>query len=269
MPTGIPPAVPSPVASPVRPAIPVEAGFRLEIAGEVATITLDRADRLNSQVPDMWIWLGRAGALLPATVRIVVVRGAGRAFSAGLDRAVFGELMNSEASPLETADIARYQAGFGWLARPDLVSVAAVQGHAIGAGFQLALACDIRIAADNVQFAMAETSLGLVPDLGGTKRLVELVGYSRAVDICLTARRIQAEEALRIGLVARVVALDALDAAVEELLRSMLGSPRDALIETKALLLAAAGRSQGEQEAAERAAQHRRLRDLRGLEAET
>jgi enoyl-CoA hydratase/carnithine racemase len=140
--------------------------------------------------------------------------------------------------------------------------VAAVQGHAIGAGFQLALACDIRIATEDAQFTMAETSLGLVPDLGGTKRLVELVGYSRAADICLTGRRVPAAEALRIGLAAQVVSPDDLGDAVDATVNAILESPRDAVVETKALLLAASGRTQALQEAAEREAQHRRLRDL-------
>src|SRR5438045_5096859 len=106
------------------------------------------------------------------------------------------------ALPPEQADAAveSYQQGFGWLARPDLVSVAAVHGHAIGAGFQLALACDLRILADDAQFSMAEVRHGLVPDLTGTRRLVELVGYSRALEICATGRRLGAAEADRIGL---------------------------------------------------------------------
>ena len=124
---------------------------------------------------------------------------------------------------------------------PAVVSVAAVQGHAIGAGFQLALGADIRIVAEDAQFTMAEPTLGLVPDLGGTKRLVDLVGYSRAAEICLTGRRVGAEEALRHrpgvrrrarrrsgrrrwhGRSPRLLAVD-----------------RDAAAETKALLLAAA-----------------------------
>ena len=84
---------------------------------------------------------------------------------------------------------------FSWLRRPDLVSIAAVRGHAIGAGFQLALACDLRVLTEDAQFTMAEVALGLVPDLGGTKRLVELVGYARALDICVTGRRVGAAEA--------------------------------------------------------------------------
>ena len=114
-----------------------------------------------------------------------------------------------------SAEIAGYQHGLGVFARPGLVSLALVQGHAVGAGFQLSLACDVRIAAEDAQFSMAEVSLGLVPDLGGTKRLVELVGYSRAAEICLTGRRVDATEALRIGLVSSVVAAGELAEAGE------------------------------------------------------
>jgi enoyl-CoA hydratase/carnithine racemase len=162
------------------------------------------------------------------------------------------------------AVIAGYQDGFTWLRRPDLVSVAAVQGHAIGAGFQLALACDLRVVADDVQFRMAETTLGLVPDLTGTKPLVDLTGQARALEICLTGRRIGAAEAERIGLANLVVPRDQLDAAVADLVAALLAPPRDAVVETKALIQGAAGRDRAAQEAAERAAQTRRLRDLAG-----
>jgi enoyl-CoA hydratase/carnithine racemase len=137
-----------------------------------------------------------------------------------------------------------------------------MRGYALGGGLQLALACDLRIAADDAQFAMAETSLGLVPDLGGTKRLAELVGYSRAADICLTGRRVPAQEAFRIGLVSALAPLDRLDEVVAATVAALLAPPRDAVIETKALLLGASQRSQSEQEVAEREAQYRRLRDL-------
>lgn len=219
----------------------------------------------------MWQWLARVEGDLPGTVRVVVVRGEGRAFSAGLDRdalegtdAAGPGLATLAAMPLAeaSATVAGYQAAFGWLARPDIVSIAAVHGHAIGAGFQLALACDLRIAADDAEFTMAETGLGLVPDLGGTKRLVELVGYSRAAEICLTGRRVPASEAFRIGLVATVAPLPELDRVIEATVSALLAPPRDAVIETKALLLAASGRSQAEQEEAEREAQYRRLRDI-------
>ena len=116
------------------------------------------------------------------------------------------------------------------------MSIAAVQGHAIGAGFQLALACDLRVVADDVQFAMRETSLGLVPDLAGTHPLVELVGYARALEICATGRFVHAEEARATGLANLVVPADELDGAVNDLAAALLAAPRDAVIETKALL---------------------------------
>ena len=252
-----------------------QAGFRVDLDGEHATITLSRPDQLNCQSPATWDELARVRRSLPGTVRVVVLRGEGRAFSAGLDRALFapdaagGLLMLPQLSQQEaTAQIAEWQQAFDWRSRPDLVSIAAVQGHAIGAGFQLALGADLRIAATDAQFTMAEPTLGLVPDLGGTKRLVELVGYSHAVDICLTGRRVGAEEALRVGLVARVVPNEQLDAVVDETVAALLAVNRDAAAETKALLQRAQASTQDEQQAAERNAQYRRLRALAGLDRE-
>jgi enoyl-CoA hydratase/carnithine racemase len=145
------------------------------------------------------------------------------------------------------------------------VSIAAVQGHAIGAGFQLALACDLRVVADDVQLAMRETSLGLVPDLTGTNPLVGLVGYARALEICATGRSVTAEEAVSTGLANIAVPADQLEDAVRDLTTALLAAPRDAVIETKALLQGAQGRTYDDQRAAERAAQARRLRDLAGV----
>jgi enoyl-CoA hydratase/carnithine racemase len=231
---------------------------------------LSRPNRLNAQTPTLWLALRELGRELPGSTRVVVVKGEGRAFSAGLDREMFAQAAGPAglaAVPHEQADatIATYQEAFGWLARPDLVSVAAVHGHAIGAGFQLALACDIRVVADDALFCMAEPTLGLVPDLGGTKRLVDAVGYSRAVEMCLTGRRVGAAEADRIGLATVVVPRAELDGAVDDLVAGLLSTNRDASVETKALLAGAGGRSQAEQEAAEREAQLRRLRDLAGI----
>src|SRR5690606_41735581 len=104
-------------------------------------------------------------------------------------------LSDDEAS----ARIEEFQRGFTWLRDPRFVSVAKVRGHAVGAGFQLALSCDLRVVAGDVKFSMKESALGLVPDRTGTKPLVEHVGYSRALEICATARTVGAEEAVRIG----------------------------------------------------------------------
>ena len=251
-------------------------GVRVERDGPVVTVFLDRPDRLNAQTPYTWAALREAGRSLPDDVRVVVVRGAGRSFSAGLDRAAFtpGGIPGVPALP-ELAAMSReqgdatlrtYQEAFNWLRRPDIISVAAVQGHAIGAGFQLALACDLRVLADDAQLSMAESTYGLVPDLAGTAPLVAAVGYSRALELCVTARRVGATEARELGLATVVVPREELDGAVADLVAAVLTPLPNAVTEIKALLLGAADRSREEQEAAERAAQLRRFADLRGLD---
>ncbi|MFC0849068.1 enoyl-CoA hydratase/isomerase family protein [Streptomyces noboritoensis] len=250
-------------------------GVRLTVDDAVATVTLTNPDKRNAQSPALWRALASAGQELPGTVRVVVLRGEGKSFSAGLDRQAFTpEGFDGEPSFIDLARgsdaeldevIAEYQSAFTWWRRNDIVSIAAVQGHAIGAGFQLALACDLRVVADDVQFAMRETSLGLVPDLTGTHPLVSLVGYARALEICATGRFVGAEESERIGLANLAVPGSELDAAVRDLAAALLAAPRDAVIETKALLRGASGRSYEEQRVAERGAQARRLRDLAGL----
>ncbi|MEU8478504.1 enoyl-CoA hydratase/isomerase family protein [Streptomyces hygroscopicus] len=250
-------------------------GVRLTVDEAVATVTLTNPAKRNAQSPALWRALAEAGKLVPGTVRVVVLRAEGKSFSAGLDRQAFTpEGFDGEPSFLDLArgsdeeldvTIAEYQEAFTWWRRNDIVSVAAVQGHAIGAGFQLALACDLRVCADDAQFAMRETSLGLVPDLTGTHPLVGLVGYARALEICVTGRFVHAEEAERTGLAHLVVPAAELDGAVQDLAAALLAAPRDAVIETKALLRGAVDRCYEDQRAAERAAQARRLRDLAGL----
>jgi enoyl-CoA hydratase/carnithine racemase len=196
----------------------------------------------------------------------VVVRGQGPSFSAGLDREQFGLLEELGRDPEAERRIAGFQDAFTWLSAPDLVSIAAVQGHAIGAGFQLALACDLRIAAEGTVFAMKETSLGIVPDLTGTHPLVTAVGLPRALEWCLTGRFVDAQEAFAAGLLNAVVPADALDDAVGGLVAGVLASPRAAVVETKVLLQGAGRRTPQEQWKAEAQAQARILRDRVGDE---
>ncbi|SMF81957.1 enoyl-CoA hydratase/isomerase family protein [Streptomyces sp. Amel2xC10] len=265
------------MATPAQELVPLldKDGVRLTVDDALATVTLTNPAKRNAQSPAMWRALAEAGQLLPGSVRVVVLRGEGVSFSAGLDRQMFtpegieGEpsfidLARSGDAELDAA-IAGYQEGFTWWRRNDVVTIAAVQGYAIGAGFQLALACDIRVVAEDVQFAMRETSLGLVPDLTGTHPLVSLVGYGRAVEICLTGRFVGAEEAVQSGLANVAVPAKELDAATADLAAAILAAPRDAVIETKALLRGASTRDYDAQRTAERTAQGRRLRDLAGL----
>lgn len=248
------------------------ARLTLDLAGPVARITLNRPDRRNSQTPSMWRALAQIGEHLPEETRVVVVKGAGASFSAGLDvglltaEGVPGEdsvldlMHHSDQEVLDT--IEGYQRGFTWLRDPRFLTIAQVQGHAIGAGFQLALSCDLRVVADDVKFCMKEPALGLVPDLTGTKPLVELVGYSRALEICATARYVLADEASALGLATAVVPVDELDATTDDLVAALLANAAGAVRETKALLQAAADADLDGQRLSERQAQLRRFREL-------
>jgi enoyl-CoA hydratase/carnithine racemase len=250
-----------------------EVGLRLEVDGAIATVTLQKPDSRNSQTPAMWRALAGIGAELSDDVRVVVVRGDGPAFSAGLDRAmldpaeagqetVAGMLAKDDAEISATID--EFQRGFTWLRDPRFVSIAAVQGYAIGAGFQLALSCDLRVLADDAQLCMKESALGLVPDLTGTKPLVECVGYARALEICATARMVGAAEAAEIGLALAVVPAAELDGTVADLAAALTAAPVGAVRETKALLLGAGSRELDEQRRLEREAQVRRFREVAG-----
>jgi enoyl-CoA hydratase/carnithine racemase len=249
-----------------------EARLALSVDGAVATVTLDRPDRRNSQTPRMWHALAEIGAALPEEVRVVVVRGAGGSFSAGLDVG----LLTGEGVPGEEAvsdlmhqpddavlhAIEGYQRGFTWLRDSRFVSIAQVHGHAIGAGFQLALACDLRVVADDATFCMKEPALGLVPDLTGTKPLVEIVGYSRALEICATARNVSADEARELGLATAVVPAAELDATTADLTEAILANAAGAVRETKALRAGAGEADLDDQRLRERQAQLRRFREL-------
>jgi enoyl-CoA hydratase/carnithine racemase len=177
---------------------------RVEVAGRVATVTLDRPEALNAISTELATDL--AGAVEPLgtdpAVRAVVLTGAGeRAFCAGADlkqRAGLddhGWMVQREA----------FRRGFAAVRRCPLPTVAAVFGFALGGGAELALACDLVVAADDATFGLPEVRLGLVPAGGGTQLLARRVGRSAARDLVLTGRRVGADEALGLGLCDRVV----------------------------------------------------------------
>jgi enoyl-CoA hydratase/carnithine racemase len=173
-------------------------------------------------------------------------------------------LLDESDDAISTA-IDGYQQGFTWLRDPRFVSIAAVQGYAIGAGFQLALSCDLRVVADDAQFSMKEPALGLVPDLTGTKSLVEAVGYQRALEMCATTRMVGADEAVAIGLVLTAVPADQLETAVADLAQALTTNVAGAVAETKRLLQSAADEDLDTQRRLEREAQVRRFRELAPL----
>lgn len=250
--------------------MPDHPGLRVQHDGPVLTLTLANPETRNAQTPSLWLALAEVGESLPTEVRVVVLRGEGASFSAGLHRQMLapgGMPGEPDILALATSDgldetIAAFQRGFGvWRSVPAVV-VAVVRGHAVGAGFQLALAADLRLLADDAQLCMREVQLGLIPDLGGTGPLVHLVGYARALEICSTGRFVGAGEAAAIGLATAVVAGDELDAAADDLVAALLAAPVDALRTLKPLLHKAIDATADQQLAAERAAQAGLLRSL-------
>jgi enoyl-CoA hydratase/carnithine racemase len=248
-------------------------GLEFSVDGPVAEIVLCAPERRNSQTPAMWRALAAIGRSMPSEVRVVIVRAEGPSFSAGLDRSMLndpvdgvetvrGLLSGTDLSALRTMD--DYQQGFMFLRDPNFISIAAVQGHAVGAGFQLALACDVRVAADDVVFCMREPALGLVPDLTGTAPLVRLIGYGRALEVCVRARNIDAQEAATMGLAQSVVPFADLAREVDVVVRSVLQSDTEAVRETKRLLQSAEVVDIEQQRKLESAAQLRRLHSMAG-----
>ena len=248
------------------------AGLDYSVKGAVAQIVLCAPERRNTQTPAMWRALAALGRAMPDEVRVVILRAEGPSFSAGLDRSMLNTDVDVETvrDLLSGTDIAaartigEYQQGFLFLRDPNFISIAAVQGHAVGAGFQLALACDIRIIADNAVFCMKEPALGLVPDLTGLSPLVRQVGYARALEVCVRARNIDAQEAATLGLAHSVVSVDALASEVDAFAASVLQSDTEAVRETKRLLQSAENLDLEHQRVLESAAQVRRLRALAG-----
>lgn len=184
----------------------------VERDGSIVELRLQRPDKLNAQTHEMWFELRQVGAELgqDRSIRALMVSGEGRSFCAGLDTAVLVDFLGSQAAPdLEglqgPALVRKIQESFTWLADAPYPTIAAVQGHALGAGCQLALACDLRVAGDDASFGLLETNWGLMPDLGGTVWLPQLVGPAKAKELMWLADRVDATEALALGLVNRVV----------------------------------------------------------------
>ena len=174
-----------------------------EIDGAVGTITIRRPKALNALNAAVIAELFEAATALveDPSVRVIAITGEGdRAFVAGADITEF-----VGASPADAMAIAlRIKKVTDLLAASPKPVVAVVNGFCLGGGFELALACDIRIASPDAQFSLPETGLGLIPGAGGTQRLPRIIGLGRALDLLLTGDRIDAAEAYRVGLVTRL-----------------------------------------------------------------
>jgi enoyl-CoA hydratase len=191
---------------------------RYQIDEGVGRITLARPDKRNAMNRDMFSELGEATAQAgdDSDVHAVIVEGEGPVFCAGLDLGAVAELASLRGAQFR-AFVRLAQRAYLNLARMPKPTIAAVQGHAVGAGFQLALACDLRVLAEDAKFGMFEARYGLIPDLSGPHHLARLVGPARAKELVWTARLVEADEAERIGLANRVVPTEQLAKAADQL----------------------------------------------------
>ena len=179
-------------------------GLRVEIDGPVATLTLDRPESLNALTVPVKVALREALESIASdrAVRAVILTGAGRAFCAGQDLA---ERESPDAAPLDVEVRDRYNPIIRAIRSMGQPVIAAVNGVAAGAGASLAFACDLRIAAEEARFVLAFGRIGLVPDSGATWFLPRLVGPAKAAELALVGDPLDAAEALRLGLVSKVV----------------------------------------------------------------
>ncbi len=169
-----------------------------EVVDGVAHVTLDRPAKRNAMDLEVFAQLAEHADRITTdrAVGAVVVAGRGGTFSAGLDLETLGGLLGDGLDP---AVVARLQATFTAYEELDVPVVAAIEGHCLGGGIQLAAACHLRAVAPSARLAVLEARWGLVPDLGGTHRLPRLVGAGRTTELAMTARTFGAEEAVRIG----------------------------------------------------------------------
>ncbi len=232
------------------------------IDGGVADVRLNRPDKLNALDQAMFDALVEtSGALADdPSLRAVVLSGEGRAFCAGLDFSGFQRMAADEPTddsfagslgsrPEGAITHHAQQAVYGWTDLPVPV-IAAVRGAALGGGLQLALGADIRILAPDAQMSVLEIRWGLIPDMTGTRRLVELVGLDVAKELLFTGRMVDAAEAVRLGLATRLA--DDPHAEAMALAHEIAARSPHAIRAAKRLLRAAAGRSEAEGFAAER-----------------
>jgi enoyl-CoA hydratase len=195
------------------------ATLRYEKRGVVARVTLDRPETLNAydvaMRDDLFAVLGAADE--DPDVRVLVLRGRGRAFSTGGDLREFGS-----APSAVVARIVRWRRDvWGRLLALRAATVAAVHGWTVGGGMEMALLCDLCVAADTARFGLPETGLGMIPGVGGTQTLARHSGVARALETMLAPRWIDAEEARRMGFVSRVVPAARLGGAAHALARRL------------------------------------------------
>lgn len=194
--------------------------IQIDYRDHIAVLTINRPDALNALNRQVLLDIRAAiqEVTRKGTVRVIIFTGSGpKAFCAGADIAEMRDMSVEQAEEFARLGHATFNAISG----SDLVSIAAINGFALGGGCELALSCDIRIAAANAKMGLPEVSLGLIPGFGGTQRLPRLVGRAHAVEIILTGDMVDAQRAENIGLVNRVVEQGKALEAAEELAKKI------------------------------------------------
>ena len=192
----------------------------IEVTERIGTVTLNRPDKLNALNDDVLAELAGAADDLMADSAVggIIITGAGKAFVAGADIAQM-----ADQGPIDgRARALRGQGAFRKFESGTKPVIAAVNGFALGGGCELAMACHLRVASTRARFGQPEVKLGICPGFGGTQRLPRLVGKGIALDLLLTGRMVAADEALRIGLVNRVVEPDQLMPTAREMMAGIL-----------------------------------------------
>ncbi|MEV0271283.1 enoyl-CoA hydratase/isomerase family protein [Hamadaea sp. NPDC050747] len=217
------------------PALPPQ--LRLSAEGPVATLVVDRPDRLNAFTLQMWAALPEAVAAVEADpgVRVLVIRGpSGGPFSTGADIDEFATVRRDPADAAAYTEVVqRAEAAVSGLSKP---VVALIEGWCVGGGCQLALACDLRIAADGASFGITPAKLGIVYPLTSTARLVHTVGHAAARFLLMTGEVVDAQRALRMGLADEVCAPHAVERRAYALARMLAGRAPISVAGAKALI---------------------------------
>ncbi len=208
-----------------------------ERRGRVGIITLNRPERLNAITMQLITELYDAFDVFNRDngIGVIILTGAGRAFCAGLD---VQDWKNPEPAQGEGKEPMNYRSQLRWLElmRNSKPVIVAVNGLAVGGGVTMILSCDIRIASDQAQFQERHVRVGLMPDMGSSRLWVQTVGLSHAMRLILTARRIDAQEAERIGLVTQVVPHDQLMDEAMALAEEIAAHPTSSLLASKQLV---------------------------------
>jgi len=213
-------------------------GVRIETDGDVATVVIDRPERANAL--DSRTARAVAEAIeATANARGVILTGAGRAFCAGGDLDELERWSRSSLDEVSTQLYGSFQSMIRAVRGSDAVVVAAINGAAVGAGLDLALSCDLRVAAEGAKLGQVWVGLGLIPGTGGAYLTQALAGPTRAAELLLTGRILSGAEALEAGLVNEVAPDDELLARARALLDRVLRHPRDGVVANKRAIVAA------------------------------